>query len=427
MGFQRSAEKCKEKFEEESRNFSSMSYNKSTNYTRFFVSSDLDELYHDENPQASSSEKAPDNNMAAKENEKEVVEQENNIIGAAAAAKLQAACDQEKRTTLICRKRKRAEEEFEMFKGFCEAIVRKIIAQQEELHNKLIEDMIRRDEESIAREEAWKNQEIDRINKEMETRAREQAVAGDRQAKIIEFLKKFTSEFSQEQNLFLIKNKFQDLLKLTTNPSNSATAAEILTSSINVTSEQPVVIINNPTSSSTENTPSPHHHQYRYDNGCSTPKETSTSKNPNDSTTTENSSRVPAVAAASAPKFSLQMDEKGERDTGKRWPRDEVLALINLRCSLNNNSSSNEDNKDGSSKGPLWERISQMMSELGYQRSAKRCKEKWENINKYFRKTKDNKKKRSMDSRTCPYFHQLSNLYSQAGTLVGPSVVPENH
>ncbi|KAJ6694173.1 hypothetical protein OIU85_004914 [Salix viminalis] len=68
------------------------------------------------------------------------------------------------------------------------------------------------------------------------------------------------------------------------------------------------------------------------------------------------------------------------------------------------------------------------MLESGYRRSAKRCKEKWENINKYFRKTKDVNKKRSMDSRTCPYFHQLSALYNQ-GTLVAPdnrSTSPEN-
>jgi hypothetical protein len=60
---------------------------------------------------------------------------------------------------------------------------------------------------------------------------------------------------------------------------------------------------------------------------------------------------------------------------------------------------------------------------MGYKRSAKRCKEKWENINKYFKKTKDvaNKKKRSLDSRTCPYFHQLSSLYNnqqQEGKLI---------
>ena len=108
----------------------------------------------------------------------------------------------------------------------------------------------------------------------------------------------------------------------------------------------------------------------------------------------------------------------GKDDTGRRWPRDEVLALINIRCSLFNNGNDVNNDKESCSKGPLWERISQKMMELGYNRNAKRCKEKWENINKYFRKTKDLNKKRSIDSRTCPYFHQLSHLYSQ-GALVG--------
>jgi hypothetical protein len=123
-------------------------------------------------------------------------------------------------------------------------------------------------------------------------------------------------------------------------------------------------------------------------------------------------------------KVQAKSTSNDEDDIGKRWPRDEVLALINLRCSLYNN---NED-KEGSAKAPVWERISQGMLELGYKRSAKRCKQKWENINKYFRKTKDASKKRYINSRTSPYFHQLSTLYNH-GTLVAPknrSASPEN-
>jgi Myb/SANT-like DNA-binding domain len=62
-------------------------------------------------------------------------------------------------------------------------------------------------------------------------------------------------------------------------------------------------------------------------------------------------------------------------------------------------------------KGPLWEEISAGMRRLGYNRNAKRCKEKWENINKYFKKVKESNKKRPEDSKTCPYFHQLDALY----------------
>lgn len=108
--------------------------------------------------------------------------------------------------------------------------------------------------------------------------------------------------------------------------------------------------------------------------------------------------------------------ENSKDDIGRRWPRDEVLALINLRCtslSSSNNNNNNNEEKEGNNKGPLWERISQGMSELGYKRSAKRCKEKWENINKYFKRIKEKNKRKPQDSKTCPYYHHLEALYSK--------------
>ncbi|PPR83655.1 hypothetical protein GOBAR_AA37051 [Gossypium barbadense] len=88
-----------------------------------------------------------------------------------------------------------------------------------------------------------------------------------------------------------------------------------------------------------------------------------------------------------------------------RWPKAEVLTLINLRSGLESRY------QEAGPKGPLWEEISAGMSRLGYKRSAKRCKEKWENINKYFKKVKESNKKRPEDAKTCPYFHQLDALY----------------
>ncbi|KAL8226392.1 hypothetical protein R6Q57_016224 [Mikania cordata] len=64
-------------------------------------------------------------------------------------------------------------------------------------------------------------------------------------------------------------------------------------------------------------------------------------------------------------------------------------------------------------KGPLWEEVSSAMRNLGYNRNAKRCKEKWENINKYYKKVKESSKKRPEDSKTCPYFHQLDAIYRE--------------
>lgn len=246
------------------------------------------------------------------------------------------------------RKRKR-KKKFEMLKGLCEKIVSKMMTQQEEMHNKLLEDMVKRDQEKVAKEEAWKKQEMERLNRELESMAHEQAIAGDRQTTIIELLKQFTSTHN---------SCFEEDSPQNPNPASS-------------------------------------HH---------------------DVINTQNDTKTLARSQINP---NCLKD-----DLGKRWPRDEVLALINLRCSLYSNGGEAEKEQT-TTKAPLWERISQGMSEMGYKRSAKRCKEKWENINKYFRKTKDVNKKRSVDSRTCPYFHQLTALYNQ-GTLVAPSEVPEN-
>uniref|UniRef100_A0A803KPS3 Myb-like domain-containing protein n=1 Tax=Chenopodium quinoa TaxID=63459 RepID=A0A803KPS3_CHEQI len=338
---------------------------------------------------------------------------------------------------------------------FCEKIVSKMMAQQEELHCKIIRDMVKRDEEKISKEEAWKKQEFERLEKELEARAHEQAVSGDRQTKILGFLKKFSTSSSN----FLDSQSFKEALeKLNKVPKMTSSNSSILTQdSISVqlqptsscTTHNPLVN-NIPSSSSNEN--------LALDNSKSTlPLKPSSldHQNPNPLPSHQNESlKIPSLV--SSRKFSrsdhpstnaadhitnikaLENNKSGglksvvgnngnKDDTGRRWPRDEVLALINIRCSLfNNNGGDTHHDTETYSKGPLWERISQKMTELGYKRSAKRCKEKWENINKYFRKTKDLNKKRSVDSRTCPYYHQLSHLYSQ-GSLVGPTDRPTNH
>ena len=61
----------------------------------------------------------------------------------------------------------------------------------------------------------------------------------------------------------------------------------------------------------------------------------------------------------------------------------------------------------------MWEEISLAMKKLGYDRSSKRCKEKWENINKYFKRMKQKNKRKPEDSKTCPYYQQLDEIYSK--------------
>ncbi|CAA7013493.1 unnamed protein product [Microthlaspi erraticum] len=104
--------------------------------------------------------------------------------------------------------------------------------------------------------------------------------------------------------------------------------------------------------------------------------------------------------------------------SSSRWPKTEVEALIRIRKNLEANYQEN------GTKGPLWEEISSGMRRLGYNRSAKRCKEKWENINKYFKKVKESNKKRPLDSKTCPYFHQLEALYNERNKSGALPILP---
>ncbi|KAI6689534.1 hypothetical protein NL676_026362 [Syzygium grande] len=99
--------------------------------------------------------------------------------------------------------------------------------------------------------------------------------------------------------------------------------------------------------------------------------------------------------------------------SSSRWPKVEVEALIRLRTDLE------AKYQENGPKGPLWEDISTAMRRLGYERSAKRCKEKWENINKYFKKVKESNKKRREDSKTCPYFQQLDEIYREKTSKSG--------
>ncbi|XP_040377111.1 trihelix transcription factor GTL1-like [Oryza brachyantha] len=108
--------------------------------------------------------------------------------------------------------------------------------------------------------------------------------------------------------------------------------------------------------------------------------------------------------------YDVEAAERGALHlSSSRWPKHEVEALIRVRTGL-------EDRfQEPGLKGPLWEEVSARMTAAGYRRSSKRCKEKWENINKYFRKAKESGKKRPAHAKTCPYFDELDRLYSRSG------------
>ncbi|XP_073018133.1 trihelix transcription factor PTL-like [Primulina eburnea] len=90
-----------------------------------------------------------------------------------------------------------------------------------------------------------------------------------------------------------------------------------------------------------------------------------------------------------------------------RWPRQETLTLLEIRSRLDPKF------KEANQKGPLWDEVSRIMSEdHGYQRSGKKCREKFENLYKYYKKTKDGKAGRQ-DGKHYRFFRQLEALYGE--------------
>ncbi|XP_052194936.1 trihelix transcription factor GTL2 [Diospyros lotus] len=404
VGFKRSAETCKEKFAEESRHFSNMAgYSKSYRFL-----SELEELCHGENvnPHALT-EKAQINIVEKFKLPAEEVDQEVAHVSVEGDSRNEVENEWKHREKKRKRRRK-----LERLKGFCEEIVNQMIARQEELHKKVIEEMMKKDEEEIAREEARKQQEMERMNKEIETRAQERAIAGDRQIKLIEFLNKLLlGSHSNSIDVDLISENLANV----SSASFSSTSSSLI---------QP----QNPNVTSTSLTADPNPNLQANVQSTSSSDECLNTR----PAIAGNRQEIVVTPSSSPPNIDQNLDStENERSegNGKRWPREEVFALINIRCNLlssGGDQDAKEEAKGGGGGGggpPLWERISQKMMEMGYKRSAKRCKEKWENMNKYFRKTKDVNKKRSPGSRTCPYFHHLNSLYSQAKQLDSP----ENH
>ncbi|TYJ04552.1 hypothetical protein E1A91_A12G098600v1 [Gossypium mustelinum] len=202
---------------------------------------------------------------------------------------------------------------------FFERLMREMMEKQENLQKKFIEAIEKSEQDRMAREEAWKVQELARLKRERELLVQERSIAAAKDAAVLAFLQKFSDQTTSVQ--------------------------------------------------------------------------------------------LPDISFAVEKVVDRQENSNGSESymhlSTSRWPKDEVEALIRLRTNLD------MQYQDTGPKGPLWEDISTAMKKLGYDRSAKRCKEKWENMNKYFKRVKESNKKRPEDSKTCPYFHQLDALYKE--------------
>ncbi|CAI0555237.1 unnamed protein product [Linum tenue] len=217
------------------------------------------------------------------------------------------------------------------FTEFFNGLLARVVEKQESLQRKFIEAVEKFEKDRMAREEAWKAQELERIKKEREDLARERASVAAKDAAVLAFLQKFSN------------------------------GAMPLPLPLPLPLQLPVEKVPLPSRAVVKYTPTP---------------------------------MTPMTPSSSSP---------------SRWPKEEIEALIRLRTNLD------MQYQESGPKGPLWEEVSLEMKKLGFDRSAKRCKEKWENMNKYFRRVKESSKARPEDSKTCPYFHQLDALYSSGG------------
>ncbi|XP_050945896.1 trihelix transcription factor GTL1-like isoform X2 [Cucumis melo] len=253
-----------------------------------------------------------------------------------------------------------------MMMEFFEGLMKQVMEKQEVMQQKFLEAIEKREQDRMVREENWKKEEMFRLSQEQERMAQERTISASRDAAIIAFLQKFTGQTIQF--------------------SAPATAPQVpvpVPMAVSVPMPMPVPAPLSPVSS----------HQ---------PMQPQTLPHLQNQPPTNT---IPLEQPKPKLQEIIQGGDGSSEPISSRWPKQEVLALIKLRGGLESKY------QETGPKGPLWEEISAGMIKMGYKRSAKRCKEKWENINKYFKKVKESNKKRREDSKTCPYFNELDALY----------------
>ncbi|KAG8082839.1 hypothetical protein GUJ93_ZPchr0014g46643 [Zizania palustris] len=274
--------------------------------------------------------------------------------------------------------------------AFFEGLIKQVVEKQEEMQRRLLETMEKREAERTAREEAWRRQEVARLNREQEQLAQERAAAASRDAAIIAFLQRICGQSVQVPPVGTTLIQMPTPVQLQTTPSakRPATARQHQPQSTPPQAPIPAAPLQQ------QRPPQQQHKDTEHQEAVMARSAPPTS-----------GSSLELVPAAELHVESGLGGGEGGSASSSRWPKTEVHALIQLRMELDMRY------QETGPKGPLWEDISAGMRRLGYNRSSKRCKEKWENINKYFKKVKESNKKRPEDSKTCPYFQQLDAIY----------------
>ncbi|CAN6578717.1 unnamed protein product [Malus baccata var. baccata] len=270
--------------------------------------------------------------------------------------------------------------------AFFEVLMKQVMQKQESMQQRFLEVIEKREQDRTIREEACKRQEMARLTREHEFMSQERAISASRDAAIIAFLQKITGQTIQ----------LPPALNVHVPPPPPVSPSVSVVAPLPQTTPPPQP---QPTTQ-TYQTPQQQQPQL--------PQQVQHVRHVQQ---TQNVQPVMAVPEQQVPPPTPQENiasgggGSSEPASSSRWPKAEVLALIKLRSGLEPRY------QEAGPKGPLWEEISAGMGRMGYKRRAKRCKEKWENINKYFKKVKESNKKRPEDAKTCPYFHELDALY----------------
>ncbi|KAJ0232865.1 Trihelix transcription factor GTL1 [Hirschfeldia incana] len=258
------------------------------------------------------------------------------------------------------RKRKRGNRGGGKMVELFEGLVRQVIQKQAAMQRSFLEALEKREQERLGREEAWKRQEMSRLAREHEIMAQERAASASRDAAIISLIQKITGH-----TIHLPPS----LSSQPPQPSPPPPQPAAKRPSSQPPQLQPIMAI---------------------------PQQQVLPPPP----------PQPQQQQPPPPQQEMIMcSDQSSSPSSSRWPKAEILALINLRSGMEPRY------QDNVPKGLLWEEISSSMKRMGYNRNAKRCKEKWENINKYYKKVKESNKERPQDAKTCPYFHRLDLLY----------------
>eukprot|EP00268_Persea_americana_P002011 TRINITY_DN105_c0_g1_i2.p1 TRINITY_DN105_c0_g1~~TRINITY_DN105_c0_g1_i2.p1 ORF type:complete len:755 (+),score=178.65 TRINITY_DN105_c0_g1_i2:438-2702(+) len=288
------------------------------------------------------------------------------------------------------RKRKRSGCSEKMM-AFFEKLMKQVMEKQEAMQQRFLEAIEKREQERMAREEAWKRQEMARFAQEHEIIAQERAASASRDAAVMAFLQRVAGQTVQIPQLVAI-------------PAVPPPRPPQLATIPAAPPPQPQPEPSTPPPKVPQQhqppppPPPPQHKQLEQQEQHKSQETIIVSHQPSSSE---------LVVAEQEQQQEVGVGVGFDPVSSSRWPKSEVLVLIKLRSDLESKY------QESGPKGPLWEEISRGMQQLGFNRSSKRCKEKWENINKYFKKVKESSKKRPEDAKTCPYFHQLDALYQK--------------